>query len=560
MFYKEAKKSVQVIPHSVKIRPMSAKYIFVTGGVVSSLGKGLTAASIAMLLESRGLKVAMLKLDPYLNVDPGTMNPFEHGEVYVTDDGAETDLDLGHYYRFTNATVSKASNATMGQIYDTVIKRERRGDYLGKTVQVIPHVTDEIKKRILDCAHHDEGTDVVIVEIGGTVGDIESLPILEGIRQFRHERLGNCINLHLTYVPFLKAAGEVKTKPTQHSVQMLREIGIMPDMIICRCENPLTQEMKDKISLFCSVRKDMVIDEVDVAFSIYEVPISLKTQQIDVKVCELLHLPEKKSQLKDWEAMVHKMRHPKGKIVIGIVGKYLQHQDAYKSVFEALQHAAIDHQVDLEIRRFESDKVLEGGDVEKTIGGCDGYLVPGGFGERGWMGKIMTAKYCRENKIPYLGLCLGMQVMCVEFARHVLKLQDANSTEMDPKTPHPVISLLSEQMGVEDKGGTMRLGAFDCNLKSGTKAEKAYGATQVSERHRHRFEFNNAFKDQFEKNGLVISGILHNNSLCEITEIKDHPWMVGVQFHPEFKSKPGQPHPLFKDFIEAALKYKKSNG
>jgi CTP synthase len=304
----------------------------------------------------------------------------------------------------------------------------------------------------------------------------------------------------------------------------------------------------------------MVIDEPDVTFSIYEVPVSLKEQKIDVKVCELLHLPQKESHLKAWEEMLHKMRHPKGKIVIGIVGKYLQHQDAYKSVFEALQHAAIDHQVDLEIRSFESDKVLQDGDVAKTIGGCDGYLVPGGFGERGWMGKIMTAKYCRENKIPYLGLCLGMQVMCVEFARHVLKLQDANSTEMDPKTPHPVISLLSEQMGVEDKGGTMRLGAFDCNLKPGSKAEKAYGTTQVSERHRHRFEFNNVYKDQFEKHGLVISGILHNNTLCEITEVKDHPWMVGVQFHPEFKSKPGQPHPLFRDFIEAVLKHKKSNG
>ncbi|HEX2579424.1 MAG TPA: CTP synthase [Rhabdochlamydiaceae bacterium] len=539
---------------------MTAKYIFVTGGVVSSLGKGLTAASIAMLLESQGLKIAMLKLDPYLNVDPGTMNPFEHGEVYVTDDGAETDLDLGHYYRFTNATISKASNATSGQIYDAVIKRGRRGDYLGKTVQVIPHVTDEIKKRILDCAHYDEGTDIVIVEIGGTVGDIESLPFLEAIRQFRHERSGDCINLHLTYVPFLKAAGEVKTKPTQHSVQILREIGIMPDMIICRCEHTLPQEIKDKISLFCSVRKDMVIDEADVSFSIYEVPISLKKQQIDVKVCQLLRLPEKKSHLKNWEEMVHKMRHPKEKIVIGIVGKYLQHQDAYKSVFEALQHAAIDHQVDLEIRRFESDKVLEHGDVEKTIGGCDGYLVPGGFGERGWMGKIMTAKYCRENQIPYLGLCLGMQVMCVEFARHVLKLSDANSTEMDPQTPHPVISLLSEQKGIEDKGGTMRLGAFECNLKSGTKAEKAYGKKQVTERHRHRFEFNNAFKDQFEKNGLVVSGILHNNSLCEITEVKDHPWMVGVQFHPEFKSKPGQPHPLFRDFIGAVINTKKDHG
>ncbi len=539
---------------------MSAKYIFVTGGVVSSLGKGLTAASIAMLLESRGLKVAMLKLDPYLNVDPGTMNPFEHGEVYVTDDGAETDLDLGHYYRFTNATISKASNATSGQIYDAVIKRERRGDYLGKTVQVIPHVTDEIKKRILDCAHYDEGSDVVLIEIGGTVGDIESLPFLEAIRQFRHERSGDCINLHLTYVPFLKAAGEVKTKPTQHSVQILREIGIMPDMIICRCENPLPEDIKDKISLFCSVRKDLVIDEPDVAFSIYEVPISLKQQQIDVKICELLHLPQQQSQLNAWEEMVNKMHHPKGKVVIGIVGKYLQHQDAYKSVFEALQHAAMSHQVDLEVRRFESDKVLQDGDVEKTIGGCDGYLVPGGFGERGWMGKIMTAKYCREKKIPYLGLCLGMQVMCVEFARHVLHLPDANSTEMDPNTPHPVISLLSEQQGVENMGGTMRLGTYDCNLKPGSKAEKAYGTSQIAERHRHRFEFNNAFKDQFEKNGLVISGVLDKNSLCEITEVKDHPWMVGVQFHPEFKSKPGQPHPLFRDFIGAVLKNKKHHG
>lgn len=539
---------------------MSTKYIFVTGGVVSSLGKGLTAASIAMLLESRDLKVAMLKLDPYLNVDPGTMNPFEHGEVYVTDDGAETDLDLGHYYRFTNATISKASNATSGQIYDAVIKRERRGDYLGKTVQVIPHVTDEIKKRILDCAHYDEGTDIVIVEIGGTVGDIESLPFLEAIRQFRHERPGDCINVHLTYVPFLKAAGEVKTKPTQHSVQILREIGIMPDLIICRCENHLPEEIKDKISLFCSVRKDMVIDEVDVAFSIYEVPISLKEQKIDMKVCEMLHLPPKETHLKEWEEMLHKMKHPKDKITIGIVGKYLQHQDAYKSVFEALQHSAIANQVDLEIRHFESDKILEQGDVAQAIGGCDGYLVPGGFGERGWMGKIMAAKYCREKKIPYLGLCLGMQVMCVEFARHVLKLADANSTEIDPQTLHPIISLLSEQTGVENKGGTMRLGAYDCNLKAGSKAEKAYGTKQISERHRHRFEFNNIFKDQFEKNGLMISGTLHNDNLCEITEVKDHPWMVGVQFHPEFKSKPGRPHPLFRDFIAAILKNKKAHG
>jgi CTP synthase len=533
---------------------MIPKYIFVTGGVVSSLGKGLTAASLAMLLEGRGLKVAMLKLDPYLNVDPGTMNPFQHGEVYVTDDGAETDLDLGHYYRFTNATISKASNATSGQIYDAVIKRERRGDYLGKTVQVIPHVTDEIKKRILDSAHHDEGTAIVIVEIGGTVGDIESLPFLEAIRQFKYERPGDCINLHLTYVPYLKAAGEVKTKPTQHSVQILREIGIIPDMIICRCEDHLSDDIKDKISLFCSVRKDMVVDEVDVDFSIYEVPTSLKEQKVDAKVAELLKLPEKSANIKAWEEMIYKMRHPKGKVVIGIVGKYLQHKDAYKSVFESLHHAAIAHQVDIEIRSFESDKITSEADVEKLIGGCDGYLVPGGFGERGWIGKILTAKYCREKKIPYLGLCLGMQVMCVEFARHVLKLSDANSTEIDPETPHPIISMLSEQTGVENLGGTMRLGAYACELRPGSKAEKAYGVPLISERHRHRFEFNNKFKDKFLENGFVISGTLHNDTLCEITEVADHPWMVGVQFHPEFKSKPNQPHPLFRDFIGAALK------
>jgi CTP synthase len=536
---------------------MQTKYIFVTGGVVSSLGKGLTAASIALLLESRGIKVGMLKLDPYLNVDPGTMNPFQHGEVYVTDDGAETDLDLGHYYRYTNATISRASNVTSGQIYDSVIKRERRGDYLGKTVQVIPHVTDEIKQRILSCAHHDEGTQVVIVEIGGTVGDIESLPFLEAIRQFRYERQKDCVNIHLTYVPFLKAAGEVKTKPTQHSVQILREIGIIPDIILCRCEQSLSEEIKDKISLFCSVRKDMVIDEVDVSFSIYEVPVYLNKQGLDTKICHILDLPKSNANLAKWEEMLHKMLHPKGKVVVGIVGKYLQHQDAYKSVFEALQHGAIANQVDIEIRRYESDKILQEDDIEKAIGGCDGYLVPGGFGERGWMGKILAAKYCREKKIPYFGLCLGMQVMSVEFARHVLGLDDANSTEIDANTPHPVISLLSEQKNVADMGGTMRLGAYGCEVKKGTKAAKAYGKELISERHRHRFEFNNAYKDSFEKNGFVISGTLQNHALCEIAEIKDHPWMVGVQFHPEFKSKPNDAHPLFRDFVAAMLAQQK---
>jgi CTP synthase len=536
---------------------MQPKYIFISGGVVSSLGKGLASASIAMLLESRGLKVAMLKLDPYLNVDPGTMNPFQHGEVYVTDDGAETDLDLGHYFRYTNAPLSALSNATSGQIYDTVIKRERRGDYLGKTVQVIPHVTDEIKQRILASALQQPSTDVVLVEIGGTVGDIESLPFFEAIRQFRYERPKDCLNIHLTYIPYLKAAGEVKTKPTQHSVQTLRGIGIIPDLILCRCEQGLSEEDKDKISLFCSVPKEGVMDIVDVTHSIYEVPLNMTKQGLDQKICEGLSLPQTKADLSKWEEMLHRILHPKMKIVIGIVGKYLQHQDAYKSVFEALHHGAVANQVELEIRRFESDKVLEKGDVEKVIGGCDGYLVPGGFGERGWMGKIMTAKFCREKKIPYFGLCLGMQVMCVEFARHVLGLHDANSTEMDPHTPHPVISLLSEQKGISDMGGTMRLGAYTCQLKPGTKAEQAYGQTRISERHRHRFEFNNLYKDDCEKQGLTLSGVLESGHLSEIAEVKEHPWMVGVQYHPEFKSKPTDPHPLFRSFIEAIIQHKK---
>ncbi|MCX6987550.1 MAG: CTP synthase [Chlamydiae bacterium] len=534
---------------------MKTKYIFMSGGVVSSLGKGLTSASIAMLLEGRGIKVALLKLDPYLNVDPGTMNPFQHGEVYVTDDGAETDLDLGHYYRYANAPLSRASNATSGQIYDTVIKRERRGDYLGKTVQVIPHVTDEIKQRILHASKSESGVEVVIVEIGGTVGDIESLPFFEAIRQFRYERPRDCINIHLTYVPFLTAAGEVKTKPTQHSVQILRGIGIIPDIILCRCNESLDEEIKDKISLFCSVPKESVIDEPNVKDSIYEVPLMLHEQGLDRKIGDLLDLNLGPIDLSEWKKMLHNLMNPKGKVVIGIVGKYLQHQDAYKSVFESLYHGALANNVSIEIRRFEAEKVLENGCVSEAIKGCDGYLVPGGFGERGWMGKIMTAKFCREKKVPYLGLCLGMQVMCVEFARHVLGLKDANTTEIDPQTSNPIISLLSEQKGVRDLGGTMRLGAYSCRLKEGSKANQAYGSLVISERHRHRFEFNNLYKDQCEEKGLMISGYMENANLCEIVEVQDHPWMVGVQFHPEFKSKPSRPHPLFVDFIAAALKH-----
>jgi len=536
---------------------MHPKYIFITGGVVSSLGKGLTSASIAMLLERQGLKVAMLKLDPYLNVDPGTMSPYQHGEVYVTDDGAETDLDLGHYYRYTESPLSKASNATSGQIYDTVIKRERKGDYLGKTVQVIPHITDEIKQRILNCTKQANHIDVVLVEIGGTVGDIESLPFFEAIRQFRYEHSKICINVHLTYVPFLKAAGEVKTKPTQQSVQVLREIGIIPDILLCRSEVCLSEEIKDKISLFCSVPKKAVFEEVDVQFSIYEVPVDLKTQGVDEKICELLSLPyNKQIKLSDWEKIVDTIKHPKGTITVGVVGKYVQHQDAYKSVYEALNHAAIAAGYALEIKCFESDKVIIDRKLDPVLMGCDGYLVPGGFGERGWLGKILTAKYCRENKIPYFGLCLGMQVLIVEFAMHVAHIPGANSTEMDPETKDPIISLLSEQIGVQNLGGTMRLGAYECTLKPGSKAAKAYGKNKISERHRHRYEFNNAYKDVMEKSGLVLSGIWEEGNLCEIAEVKDHPWMLGVQYHPEFKSKPTDAHPLFRDFILAVIAHK----
>ncbi|MCB1112092.1 MAG: CTP synthase [Chlamydiales bacterium] len=539
---------------------MQTKYIFVTGGVCSSLGKGLTAASIGMLMERKGLSVAMLKLDPYLNVDPGTMNPFQHGEVYVTDDGAETDLDLGHYYRYTDSPLSQASNATSGQIYNTVIKRERRGDYLGKTVQVIPHITDEIKHRIHSCANQTDNIDLVLVEIGGTVGDIESLPFLEAIRQFRYEHSDDCMNIHLTYVPYLKAAGEVKTKPTQHSVQVLREIGIIPDMVICRCEQSLSEDVKDKISLFCNVQKKYVIDEVDVEHSIYEVPLKLHEQKLDHLLCDFLNLKTKEeADFSDWEKIVNVVRNPKGTITIGVVGKYVQHQDAYKSVFEALMHGAIEAGYQLNIKRFESDKIsLNGNQVIERIAGCDGYLVPGGFGERGWEGKIQTAKYCRENNIPYFGICLGMQVMAVEFARHVAGLENANSTEIDPGTDTPIIALLSEQEEVTDVGGTMRLGAYSCRLKPNTHAYAAYGQEVISERHRHRYEFNNKFLTALEDKGFILSGVLDGGNLCEIAEIKDHPWMVGVQFHPEFKSKPTESHPLFRDFVKAIIKRKET--
>lgn len=540
---------------------MQTKYIFITGGVCSSLGKGLTSASLGMLLEKKGLRVALMKCDPYLNVDPGTMNPYQHGEVYVTDDGAETDLDLGHYFRYTNSGLSKSSNITSGQIYNTVIRRERQGDYLGKTVQVIPHITDEIKQRIIQAGKSAENTDVLLVEIGGTVGDIESLPFLEAIRQFRYEHPNQCYNIHLTYVPYLRAAGEVKTKPSQHSVQILREIGIFPDMMLCRCENSLDEDVKSKISLFCNVPYDAVIEEVDVKESIYEVPLKLHEQKADEMICRSLNLPNPPIKLTEWEDILNIIRNPKGVVTIGIVGKYVQHQDAYKSIIEALDHGAMALGYKLEIKRFEADKIVTEDGVERSIEGCDGYLVPGGFGERGWLGKIMTAKYCRENKIPYFGICLGMQVLAVEFARHVAGFEDANSTEIDADTKHPVISLLSEQRAVSDMGGTMRLGAYPCKLKAGSKAHKAYGTDLISERHRHRYEFNNKYQADMEKVGFVVAGTLEDGTLCEIAEVKDHPWMVGVQFHPEFKSKPTQPHPLFKDFVSAAIDCKvKANG
>lgn len=533
---------------------MQTKFIFVTGGVCSSLGKGLTAASIGMLLEKKGCKIAMLKLDPYLNVDPGTMSPYQHGEVYVTDDGGETDLDLGHYFRYTNSPLSRASNATSGQIYHTVIQRERHGDYLGKTVQVIPHVTDEIKQRILNCAKQAEGVDVVLVEIGGTVGDIESLPFLEAIRQFRNDHSADCLSIHLTYIPFIRAAGEFKSKPTQHSIQLMRGIGLFPDLILCRCEHSIPEDIKDKIALFCNVAIDAVFEEVDVTDSIYELPLELNAQGVDRLICHRLSLPCPDSDLSQWTKIVDSVRNPKGTVTVGIVGKYVQHQDAYKSVFEALYHAAITEGYKLVIRRFESDKIAEDGVLNKEIAGCDGYLVPGGFGERGWLGKILTAKFCRENRIPYFGICLGMQVMTVEYARHVLGLKNADSTEMDASTSNPVISLLSEQRDVKALGGTMRLGQYKCALKPGSKAHAAYGSATINERHRHRYEFNNSYREALENAGLVVSGVLDEGGLCEIVEVKDHPWMVGVQFHPEFKSKPTAPHPLFHAFMKSVIK------
>ncbi|HAE11594.1 MAG TPA: CTP synthetase [Opitutae bacterium] len=526
------------------------KYIFITGGVVSSLGKGLTAASLGALLEQRGLTTRIQKFDPYLNVDPGTMSPFQHGEVYVLDDGAETDLDLGHYERFTSGKLSRFNNLTSGQIYESVIRKERRGDYLGKTVQVIPHVTNEIKERIYAAG---EGVNVLITEIGGTIGDIEGLPFTEAMRQFASEvGRANVLFLHMTLLPSLKAAGELKTKPTQQSVARLREIGIQPDILVCRTEQPITEEIREKLSLFCSVSKEAVIEELDVAHSIYELPHMLKKEGLDDLVTRFLGLDAPAPKLDEWEEVVHRLLNPKHKVRIGMVGKYMDLQDSYLSVNESLVHGGIRNDCEVEVLHIDAEDIERDG-AEAHLASLDGILVPGGFGDRGTEGKIMASKYARENSIPYFGLCLGMQIAVIDYARNVLGLENANSEEFDPDTPDPVIHIMDEQKSISDKGATMRLGACPCALKKGTASSTAYAKEEVSERHRHRFEFNNAYRKDLEKAGLVVAGVNPDRDLVEIVEVVDHPWFVGVQFHPEFQSKPNKAHPLFAAYIEATL-------
>jgi CTP synthase len=528
------------------------KYIFVTGGVVSSLGKGLTAAALGTLLENRGLKVCLQKFDPYLNVDPGTMSPYQHGEVYVLDDGAETDLDLGHYERFTNCQLSRLNNLTSGQVYQTVLNNEREGKYLGKTVQVIPHVTDEIQKRIHTLGQHS-GADVIITEIGGTTGDIEGLPFLEAIREFALE-VGpdNALFVHVTYVPFIKAAGELKTKPTQQSVAKLREIGIAPHILVCRCERPLEKDLRQKISLFCNVPQEAVIEEKDVDHSIYEVPLMLQKERVDELVCRQLRLNTPAPDMSHWEEIIRKLIAPKNRVRIGVVGKYIELQDAYKSVYEAVVHGGVGNDCGVEIQRVDSEDIEKEG-PEQLLKGLHGILVPGGFGERGIEGKILAAQYARENRLPYFGLCLGMQIATIEYARHVLGLKGAHSCEFDPATPHPVIAMIDSQTRVTRKGGTMRLGAQPCQLKPESRTARLYGQLLIKERHRHRYEFNNMYREQFAKSGFVFAGTTPDNHLVEIIELPDHPFYIACQFHPEFQSKPHQPHPLFKGFIAAAL-------
>jgi CTP synthase len=528
------------------------KFIFITGGVLSSLGKGLAAASISALLESRGLRVTNQKLDPYINVDPGTMSPFQHGEVFVTDDGAETDLDLGHYERFCSTCMGKGNNLTTGQVYFSVISKERRGDYLGKTVQVIPHITNEIKDFIKSTA---AGFDVAIVEIGGTVGDIESLPFLEAIRQFRNE-VGreNAIFIHLTWVPFIKTAGEVKTKPTQHSVKALREIGIQPDILLCRTENFLSDDIKGKISLFCNVEVAAVFTAKDVG-CIYEVPLVFNREGLDQKIVDLLNIWTGRPHLEAWQDVVEKMTNPVRQVCIAIVGKYVNLTDSYKSLNEALMHGGIANNCRVNLRFVDSEKIEKEG-LDRQLEDVGGILVPGGFGDRGSEGMIVAIRYARENGVPYFGICLGMQMAVVEYARNVCRMDKANSTEFDPHTPYPVIDLLPEQRHLTEKGATMRLGAYACVLEKDCKAYAAYGQEEIRERHRHRYEFNNDLKESLTVKGLQITGASPDGRLAEIVELRDHPWFLGCQFHPEFKSRPTKPHPLFSRFIEASLKHR----
>jgi CTP synthase len=526
------------------------KFVFVTGGVVSSIGKGLASASVGALLEARGLRVTIVKLDPYINVDPGTMSPYQHGEVFVTDDGAETDLDLGHYERFTGARMTRANNFTTGRIYEAVISKERRGEYLGATVQVIPHITDEIKARVRDAT---EGVDIAILEIGGTVGDIESLPFLEAIRQLKVEAgPQNAVSMHVTLVPYIETAGELKTKPTQHSVKEMREIGIQPDILLCRTKQPLNKATKDKISLFSNVPVEAVISAIDVS-CIYELPLHLNSEGLDDLIAERLNIWSRRPDLSAWQRIVERFKKPsKGSVKIGVVGKYVHLKDAYKSLNEALVHGGIANDVRVELEYIDSEEIEREG-AEKFLGNVDAVLVPGGFGDRGTEGKIQAIGFARTNRIPFFGICLGMQLAVVEFARNVAGLENANSAEFDRDTAHPVIDLMPEQRSVRSKGATMRLGGFPCTLKAGSIAAEAYGATEISERHRHRYEFANDFREPLEKAGLVLSGTSPDRKLVEMVELTEHPYFVGCQFHPEFKSKPTAPHPLFARFVRAAV-------
>jgi CTP synthase len=533
--------------------PEKTKFIFVTGGVVSSLGKGIACASLGFLLKARGLKVTIMKMDPYLNVDPGTMSPYQHGEVYVTDDGAETDLDLGHYERFIAENMSQRNNVTTGQIYNTVISRERRGDYLGATVQVIPHITDEIKQRIIVLARETEA-DVVIIEVGGTVGDIESQPFLEATRQFCLEAgVGNTITMHLTLVPFIESAGEPKTKPTQHSVMRLREIGIQPDFLLCRTDRHLNKSLKEKIALFCNVRAERVIEAIDVT-TIYEVPLKFSGQKLDEQVIELLRLKEEKPQLDHFREIVNKIKNPAHKITIAICGKYIKLKDAYKSISESFIHAGMANDTRVHLKWVDSEDVEKEG-PEKYLSDVCGLLIPGGFGERGIEGKLTAIQYARENLVPFFGICLGLQCAVIEFARHICNLKDANSLEFDPNTPHPVIHIMESQKNIKEMGGTMRLGAYACILKDNTRAARAYKTNYISERHRHRYEVNNDYRRILQENGMTLSGLSPDGNLVEMIELENHPYFVGCQFHPELKSRIMQPHPLFVSFVKASLEY-----